>query len=149
MKYVYLFFLGLLLCGCNRQSSSGTPPTWRTDHKPIASRFPIVDGITALTWKGELAGQSTRTFAPGPSAYRVRCFAEEFSTAISNTVCLSDLQPTILPVDVVFPEHLKSVSASDWFTSQTIDNALFTLKYQGKAFYAPTHDLLYFDSFWQ
>lgn len=149
MKCIYLFFLGLLLCGCGRQSSTGTPTTWRSDHKPITSRFPIVEGIPALTWKGELIGQSSSISAPGPSAYRVRCFAEEFSTAITNSVIISDLQPAILPTDVVFPEHLNSASTSDWFSSRIIDKSLFGFKYQGKAFYAPTVDLLYFDAFWQ
>lgn len=149
MKCVYIFFLGLLMFGCSRSSTSGTMSSWRTDSKPITSRIHAVDGSSAFTWKGELAGQSSSMSAPGPSTYRVRCFVEGFTNALPNAASLTDLQPASLPSDTVFPKHLHAASGNDWFISRTIDDALFSLKYQGKAFYSPSHDLLYFDVFWQ
>ena len=149
MKCICIFFLGLLMCGCNRSSPNGSAALWRTDPQPITSRFDAVDGASAFTWKGELAGKSSRVFVPGPSAYRVRCFVEGFSNAFPDVTGLSDLQTADLPSDAVFPEHLHAASEGDWFVSNTIDCAIFSQKYQGKAFYATAHDLLYFDVFWQ
>ena len=149
MKWIYLFFVGLFMCGCSRPSSSSTTASWRTDSEPITSRFHTVNGASAFTWKGELAGKSSRMSVPGPSAYRVRCFVEGFTNAFPRAANLPDLQAAVLPADAVFPKHLRAALGADWFTSSSIANAMFSLKYQGKAFYAPKHNLLYFDAFWE
>lgn len=149
MKYFCMFFLGLLMSGCRPSSTNKASVSWRTDPQPITSRFRVVDGASAFVWKGELVDKHSRLSVPGPSAYRVRCFVEGFSNAFSNATELLDFQPTVLPSDISFPKHLLTIPGSEWYISTTIDKALFTLKYQGKAFYAPSHDLLYFDAFWQ
>lgn len=148
MKLKILLLLGILICGCGRKTPAGTSMEWRSDHKPITSRYKGLDGIATLTWNCELLSRPSG-FVPGKSAFRIRCFAENFSNTGSNSISFSDLQPTTLPADVVFPVHLNAASTSVWFSSQTIDNAIFTFRYHGKAFYAPDIDLLYFDSSWE
>lgn len=149
MKFVYMVILGIILCGCGRSSSNKTAIAWRNDPEPIVLRFPILKDSAAFIWRGELAGQSSCMSTPGPSAYRISCFVEKLSFAISNRIDVSDLQPIVFPTDVAFPDSVKSASTADWFSSEAIDKNLFNLKYQGKAFYAPTFDLLYFDALWE
>lgn len=135
----------VVVCGMWHYMRSCDKAIWRKDAEPIITRFPSLATETNLYWKMELLTKQTFFSVPGPSAYRIKCFAYGCST---NLCELSYGKSHIaLPSGMEFPRKLAVLSTREWFELTMPNLSYGDLGFfHGQAFYEPKSRTVYLEA---